>query len=512
MVPTQARLIRKLSWFWWALIAIWIGSLFLRFWGLGRFNSLVFDEVHFAKFANSYLTQTPFLDNHPPLGKYFIAVGIWLSQWLPFGQGETNDLLGRSLTASSYRWMNALMGSFIPLVVAGLAYQLSKRRTYGLIAGVFAALDGLFLVESRYALINIYLVLFGLLGLWLLLIAIEQVKKTRSFLLILAGICLGASFSVKWNGLAFLLATYLLWGVAKGIQWFKTHWLAAPNPMSDSINLPIASALEVSNLPTSYLPPAEKLTLLDRIAQIRLEEVAFELTVVPLVTYGLIWIPHLFLNTDMNFWEWQTYLYSSQKSVGNTPDVHPYCSAWYTWIFLARPVSYYFKSVVDETSSKALLSQAPQEVYYDVHALGNPALWWLSTAAIILLLSLMIQKLALLSYTQMPAEQKIKIVASNQFLIPLYLLVGYVANLLPWLSVTRCTFLYHYMGASIFSLLAIAWVTDRCLRDRRMLFQGIGGAIIFLVAFAFVYWLPIYWGLPLSPLDFQSRMWFHSWY
>jgi len=33
----------------------------LRFWGLSRFNTLVFDEVYYAKFANNYLTHTQFL-------------------------------------------------------------------------------------------------------------------------------------------------------------------------------------------------------------------------------------------------------------------------------------------------------------------------------------------------------------------------------------------------------------------------------------------------------------------
>nr|WP_322505476.1 phospholipid carrier-dependent glycosyltransferase [Chroococcidiopsis cubana] len=48
----------------------------------------------------------------------------------------------------------------------GIAYQLSDRRSYAVIAAIFAAADGLFLVESRYALNNIYLVILGLLGHW----------------------------------------------------------------------------------------------------------------------------------------------------------------------------------------------------------------------------------------------------------------------------------------------------------------------------------------------------------
>jgi len=44
----------------------------------------------------------------------------------------------------SYRWLNALTGSFHS-IGCGIAYQLSHRRSYAFIAALFAAADGLFL-------------------------------------------------------------------------------------------------------------------------------------------------------------------------------------------------------------------------------------------------------------------------------------------------------------------------------------------------------------------------------
>ncbi|MGB3636488.1 MAG: phospholipid carrier-dependent glycosyltransferase, partial [Rivularia sp. (in: cyanobacteria)] len=49
---------QSFSWFKIGMIAVFLLSLALRFWGLGRFNTLVFDEVYYAKFAQNYLTQT----------------------------------------------------------------------------------------------------------------------------------------------------------------------------------------------------------------------------------------------------------------------------------------------------------------------------------------------------------------------------------------------------------------------------------------------------------------------
>ncbi|MFM7614651.1 MAG: phospholipid carrier-dependent glycosyltransferase, partial [Synechococcales cyanobacterium] len=61
----------------------------------------------------------------------------------------TNELAGSPLSPWSYRWFNALVGSFLPVLVAAIAHQISHRLSFTLIAGSFAALDGMLLVESR---------------------------------------------------------------------------------------------------------------------------------------------------------------------------------------------------------------------------------------------------------------------------------------------------------------------------------------------------------------------------
>jgi hypothetical protein len=134
----------SLPWFGIGMTGIFLLSLALRFWGLGRFNALVFDEVYYAKFSNNYLTGTQFFNAHPPLSQYIIAIGIWIGSHLPFGQDTVNGLTGSLRSTWSYRWLNALTGSFIPLVVAALAYQLNQRRSYAFIAALFAAADGHF--------------------------------------------------------------------------------------------------------------------------------------------------------------------------------------------------------------------------------------------------------------------------------------------------------------------------------------------------------------------------------
>ncbi|MDB9459065.1 dolichyl-phosphate-mannose--protein O-mannosyl transferase, partial [Dolichospermum circinale CS-545/17] len=149
------------------------------------------------------------------------------------------------------------------------------------------------------------------------------------------------------------------------------------------------------------------------------------------------------------------------------------------------------------------------KIIYDVHAMGNPFLWWFGLAAMIFLIGMVI-----INMTIPGIEKKLVFIPKNLSIdtwIGLFLIINYGANLLPWVKVTRCTFIYHYMCAVIFTFIAIAWFVDQCLLsyNRRLRFLGV--TIIFIIIAAFIFWIPIYLGLPLSPEDYRIRMWFNSW-
>jgi dolichyl-phosphate-mannose-protein mannosyltransferase len=505
-------------WFILGTIGIFLLAIALRFWGLSRFNTLVFDEVYFATFANNYLTQRPFFDGHPPLGKYLIAIGIWLANQTPWGADAVkNSLTGSLLSPFSYRWLNAFVGSFIPLIVMGIAYQLTRRRSYALIAGLLSTLDGLFLVESRYALVNVYLISFGLLGQWFFLRSLERRGIKRWWWLTLAGIGFGASAAVKWNGLWFLLGAYLLWFTAWIMRLVTKLWGAAPNPPTTPSG-------------KQFISPLHKLTQLNPIAAIT------GLGIVPLLVYSVSWIPHLKLNPTPNFWDVQQRILSYHEHVGNGPKVHPYCSDWYTWFFMQRPVVYFYETaqtLSDIVPAKPPLPQAAVKLVYDIHAMGNPALWWLSTAGIFLVMWMLGQRFynwvkqadaadAIAAQPNQPTHAAIavppptqstpgSITESIDLWIGVYLVVNYWANLIPWMRVSRCTFLYHYMGASVFSLLAIAWLIDRWFHSRNPKFRIAAITTLLLITLAFLFWLPFYLGLPISPTDWQLRRWLPTW-
>ncbi len=559
-------------WFWIGLSVVFLISVYLRFWGLSRFNTLVFDEVYYAKFANNYLTHTQFFNAHPPLSQYLIAIAIWIGSHIPVGQDTVNSLTGSLRSTWSYRWLNALTGSFIPLVVAGIAYQLCHRGSYALLAAVFAAADGLFLVESRYALNNVYLVIFGLLGQWFLLLALDRYGRQRLFWLTLAGIGFGASAAIKWNGLWFLLGAYLIWMTAWVIQWVQSYqgqgdkgtrgegdkrtrgqgdkgnlaqFSSSTSPTSPtSSSSPQASARS----PLALHPTPDTLiqirTPLENLTQLNWLAIVFYLGIIPVLVYSISWIPHLQLNPTPGFWEVQKRILEYHEHIGSGPKVHPYCSAWYTWLLMLRPVAYFYITSGNFTDPVPVigppLPAASARVIYDVHAIGNPMLWWFSTAAIVLLF-LTIANLAVRIYqarglrrslpqgenpsvapwygqTAHPYRSLVVETSTHRQSAPrpsplpthtwisLYLVINWLANLLPWVRVTRCTFIYHYMGASVFAGLALAWLVDHWLHSYRRNFRALGVTAIFLILLAFVFWMPVYLGLPLLPEEYKLRI------
>jgi dolichyl-phosphate-mannose-protein mannosyltransferase len=482
--------INSVSWFRIGMVGIFLLSLALRFWGLERFNTLVFDEIYFAKFGNNYLTNTPFFNAHPPLSQYIIGIGIWLGKHVPFWQEPVNGLTGSMLSPWSYRWLNALTGSFIPLVVAGIAYQISRRHSFALLAGLFTACDGIFLVESRYALNNIYIVIFGLLGQLFLLLALDNQKQCRVFWLVLAGIAFGASAGTKWNGLWFLLGAYFIWVAAWIIQLLDVFKNSASSP---------------SPSPQTPLP---------KLTQLNILHMFFYLGIIPALTYSIIWIPHLQLDKRYGFIEVHRQILQFHLNLGgNTPDVHPYCAAWYKWPLLTRPMAYYYQTT--QSFSDPLPVMGPNlpagagKVIYDVHAMGNPLLWWFGVAAMLFLVGMLLAKVAnpLIKHQRWNIPENLTV----ETWIALYIVLNYAANLLPWVKVTRCVFIYHYMCAVVFVFLAIAWFVDQCMRSYYWQLRAMGVTLTFLIIGAFIYWMPIYLGLPLSPQGYQLRMLFRSW-
>ncbi|WP_311931815.1 phospholipid carrier-dependent glycosyltransferase [Microbispora sp. H11081] len=223
----------------------WLGPLavaafggFLRFDRLGVPHAFVFDETYYAKDAYSLIrfgVERHFADDadetilrggtdvfktcgtaeecaayvaHPPLGKWLIGAGEWLFGLTPFG----------------WRFAAALAGTLSVLVLARVARRMTRSTLLGCLAGLLLALDGLHLVLSRSALLDVFLTFWVLAG-FACLVADRDAARARlaewyrtSVVTgpaprlgprpwrLAAGLCLGAAIATKWTGLLFAVA------------------------------------------------------------------------------------------------------------------------------------------------------------------------------------------------------------------------------------------------------------------------------------------------------------------
>ncbi len=415
------------------LLALGIVTHFLWF---GTPNSAVFDEVHFGKFLSAYFTHEYYFDIHPPLGKLILAGWGWLWGFHPgFSFANIGEVYPDRLYMA-LRFLPMLAGALLPLVIYMLARQLNMSKPAAFLAGALVALDNAILVQSRLILLDPFLLLFGFSA---LVCYLRWSSGGKKWLLPLAGLLGGMAMSIKWTGATFLALIVIL---ELNRAW-HSNIRANIGRVAALILLPLVFYFSVFAIHFSLLTkPGPGDAFMS--SQFRSES-----TIVKTVE----------LNVEM---------YRSNQRLSAT---HPYGSLWFSWPFMERPIFYWV--------------QGNARIYL----LGNPIVWWLSTAAVLVILI----NFLISGIRSMPRESRI--MAGAWFM-----------NLLPFIGITRVMFLYHYFIALIWAILMLAFLVDRSKHVKKT------ALAISVVALAiFVFFAPLSYGLPLSNAAYNARTWFTSW-
>jgi dolichyl-phosphate-mannose-protein mannosyltransferase len=276
--------------------------------GLGMPAEEVFDEVYHAKSALQYLQGEPPVEwVHPPLAKHLVAVGVYL-----FGY-----------RAWAWRLMPALAGVALAPVFYVLARRVLPTRRAAVLATALLLSDGVYLVQSRIAMTNIFAVLFQVAAV-LVVVRLVQADPLPVGGMARLGLCLGLALATRWTS---LWAT----GFVGLILLATRRWR------------------------------------LLRVREMLLLVMAF--VAIPLVIYVVSYLPLPVLRPGLEPWQHDMErLWDLQREVwsyhANLQAEHPYFSKWYTWPWLYRPTWYHFK--LEDGWIRGIV------------ALGNPALWWLA--------------------------------------------------------------------------------------------------------------------------------------
>lgn len=381
----------------------------LRLWGLASPPALYWDEQYYVFDAEVYLgggigqpiegaPTVKIADEgtwvHPPLGKWIIALlGVG-----PLGQ--------RSI---GWRLPSALFGIAGVAMLYLLALRLWRSVWWAGFAALLLALDGLHIVQSRIAMLDIFLTTFITAGFLFLVLDREHLgadaptngwpRVARWFgspHRLWAGVFLGAAVATKWSG-----AFALLFAAALCAAWMFTG-----RRRGDRSALSSAGTLFAS------------------------------FAVVPLgvylLSYGAFFYQHGFAVRDFLTLQLDMLRYQQTHL-----RVQPENSAAWTWPILLHPIQYF--------------GLARGSSFSTIVALGNPAFWWGFVAVL---------PVALVKIARRPTWQDG--VAFG----------GYAVMFLPWFAIGRSQFLFYMLPAVPFMALCVV-ATLRRLAGRWAMISGI---------------------------------------
>jgi dolichyl-phosphate-mannose-protein mannosyltransferase len=406
-----------------------------RLWGLTSPPTLYWDEQYYVFDAGVYLggaigqpipgaPRVKIADEgtwvHPPGGKWVMALlGVG-----PLG----NRPLG-------WRLPSAVFGIAGVALLYLVALRLWRSIWWAGLAALLLALDGLHIVQSRIAMLDVFLTTFITAGILFLVLDRERMEAddgsdrwpriNRIFgsqYRVWAGVSLGAAVATKWSGAFALLFAAILCTI-----WLFTEERGAHRSRLATVGTIVASFAVIPL--TVYV-----------------------------IAYGAFFYQHGFAIHDFLTLQLRMLRYQQTHL-----KVQPENSAPWTWPLLLHPIQY-FGLVRGATASKIV-------------ALGNPAFWW----GFLLLLPV-----ALVQTIRRPTWQAA------------VALGGFAAMFAPWFAVGRSQFFFYMLPAVPFMALIVVAALRR-LPARPAKITAIAFAIVTTsVAVAFApawtgWWVPTSW-------------------
>lgn len=128
----------------------------VRFYKIWYPREVVFDEVHFGKFASYYLERTFFFDVHPPFAKMLIAFIGWLCN---YNGSFKFDEIGMSYDKHpapflAYRSFNALLGTLTVPIMFETLKELNFKAITCFTGAMLVAIDNAHVTETRLILLD----------------------------------------------------------------------------------------------------------------------------------------------------------------------------------------------------------------------------------------------------------------------------------------------------------------------------------------------------------------------
>ncbi len=439
---------------WIATVVTTLIAAFTRLWNLGSPHEIMFDETYYVKDAYSIwhlgyegtwaqnanasfvrgnfsmLSPEASFVVHPPLGKWLIAMGM--------------EAVG---PASSWGWRLAvaLAGIATVFLLCRLVWRLFPSPLLVGLAGLFLAIDGVGITESRIGLLDGFIGFFALAAVYCIVRDRQSQRERIARLLegtaagalapkagwrpwmISAGVLLGCACSVKWSGL-YLLATIgimtVIWdGTAlravKAKVW-KLETLVSRGWGNFMRLVPVAGVTYLLSWFGWFMNPTAY-----KHGWAAAERAAGRGS----------WLP----DSIADFIEYHRAIYEFHVGL-STP--HSYMAKPSGWLLQMRPTSFYWQS--NETLGADAYQCDTRNCVRAITSIGNIPIWWAAFVAVFVVVA----------YVALKRDWRGWVV-----------LAGYIGLYLPW---------FMYWDRTIFTFYTVAFVPFVVLALTVALGWGIG--------------------------------------
>jgi dolichyl-phosphate-mannose--protein O-mannosyl transferase len=419
------------------------------------------DEQHWVPERRSFMNSTYFDEIYHPRTGYEFAHGLAVYE-------TTHPPLGKVFIAASvrlfgmtpfgWRFPGTLFGVLMVPLLYAFARVLLRSNKWALFAAFIFSFDFMRFAQTRMATIDTYITFFVIAMYFCMYLYVREVDLyvkdrkgreavflRRSLLwLTLCGTMMGFAIASKWQG------------------------------VYGAMGLPILffpALYKVYTTEPKYEAEKTRITFL----------ACFGFFIaVPLVIYTLSYIPFVLAQGGglRAAWANQQHMFSYHSELIAE---HDFASDWWSWPLMLRPIWLYVNRISSEINA-------------GMTSFGNPAVWWFGIVA---------TWVAIITIVR----EKLLTKTKTSFYVPVFLLVAYAAQFVPWMLVERLTFVYHYFPSVPFVVLLITWFFQRYVKKPMITFTYAGITVALFVLF-----YPVLSGWPMN-VQFVHRflVWLPGW-
>ncbi|MCX7749724.1 MAG: glycosyltransferase family 39 protein [Clostridia bacterium] len=367
-------------------------------------NSSYFDEVYHPRTAFENLNRMePLETSHPPLGKLLIALGVSIFGMNPFGWRIMGTLFGAAMIPAMY-----LLGR-----------RLFSGRIYAFGSAFLIMFDFMHFAQTRIGTIDSYPTFFVILAYFFMAGSFLNKSYKMSFKkslipLFAAGLCWGLGMASKWTALSTGGGLAVLYFTSKVIEYLDFKKVLRKRKRKEILPVWTGSFVRKNIIYTSLC-------------------CVIFFVIIPVLIYVSSYLPIITLpGPQHNLEEVVRYQKNMSDYHVNLTVRHPFESPAYSWPLISKPLLEY--------RGEGL----PQNKVSIIYVLGNPAIFWFGIVCVFVVIAIGIWK----------RDKR-----------ALLIIVAFAFQYLPWFTVTRCIFIYHFFTAVPFLILSVIYVLEFLQKD-----------------------------------------------